>query len=126
MVKRRILIVDDSPIILAAAKHALIEAGYDVETRGSVEEVSARTTEGFQLILMDVQMPELYGDDVAAVLRHERAVKTPIYLFSTLDEAELKQRAADARVDGYITKANGVEHLVAEVQKILGGPSRDR
>ena len=117
---KRILIVDDSPIILAAAKHALIEAGYEVETRSSVEEVGARGAEGFQLILMDVQMPELYGDDVAAVLRHERAIQTPIYLFSTLEEDELRQRALDARVDGYITKQDGVEHLVAEVNRILG------
>ena len=117
---KRILIVDDSPIILAAAKHALTEAGYDVETCGSVEDVSARGADGFQLILMDVQMPELFGDDVAAVLRHERGVATPIYLFSTLDEAELRKRAADAHVDGFISKRHGVEHLVAEVRKILG------
>jgi CheY-like chemotaxis protein len=118
--RKRILIVDDSPIILAAAKHALLEAGYEVETRGSVEEVGARGADGFNLILMDVQMPELYGDDVAAVLRHERQIKTPIYLFSTLDDAELAQRAADARVDGYISKAAGTEHLIAEVRRILG------
>jgi CheY-like chemotaxis protein len=118
--RKRILIVDDSPIILAAAKHALLEAGYEVETRGSVEEVGAHGADGFHLILMDVQMPELYGDDVAMVLRHERQIKTPIYLFSTLDEAELAQRAADARVDGYISKASGTEHLIAEVRRILG------
>jgi len=116
---RRILIVDDSPIILAAAKHALLEAGYEVETRGSVEEVGAHGVDGYSLILMDVQMPELYGDDVAMVLR-ERQIKTPIYLFSTLDVEELAQRAADARVDGFISKAAGTEHLVAEVRRILG------
>lgn len=118
--RKRILIVDDSPIILAAAKHALLEAGYDVETRSSVEEVGARGADGFSLILMDVQMPELYGDDVAMVLRHERKIETPIYLFSTLDVEELKQRAAEARVDGFISKAEGTEHLVAEVRRILG------
>jgi DNA-binding response OmpR family regulator len=118
--RKRVLIVDDSPIVLSAAKHALVEAGFDVETRASVEEVGARGVEGIHLILMDVQMPELYGDDVASVLRHERQIATPIYLFSTLDEAELRQRAADARVDGYISKQAGTEHLVAEVRRILG------
>ncbi|MFT3699282.1 MAG: response regulator [Kofleriaceae bacterium] len=116
---KRILIVDDSPIILAAAKHALSEAGYAVETRGSVEEVAARGADGFDLILMDVQMPELFGDDVAAVLRHERAIPGKVYLFSTLGEDELKQRAADARLDGYISKSHGTEHLVSEVARIL-------
>jgi two-component system chemotaxis response regulator CheY len=118
--RKRILIVDDSPIILTAVRHALGAAGYDVEARASIEDVAALGTDGFDLILMDVQMPELYGDDVASVLRHERAVRTPIYLFSTLDEVELKQRAADARVDGYISKQGGTEHLIAEVRRILG------
>jgi hypothetical protein len=44
----------------------------------------------------------------------------PIYLFSTLPAEELKQRAVEARVDGFISKGHGVEHLVAEVKRILG------
>ncbi len=116
---KRVLIVDDSPIILAAAKHALLGAGFAVETRGSVEEVQVRGADGFDLILMDVQMPELFGDDVAAVLRHERAVPAKIYLFSTLPDAELAARAADAKLDGFISKDCGPEHLVREVRRIL-------
>lgn len=116
---KRILIVDDSPIILAAAKHALVTAGYEVETRGSVEEVGARGADGFHLILMDVQMPELFGDDVAAVLRHEREVAAKIYLFSTLSDEELKIRVDDAKLDGFISKSHGTEHLVSEVRRIL-------
>ncbi|CAN5429609.1 hypothetical protein BH11MYX1_BH11MYX1_15290 [soil metagenome] len=117
---KRVLVVDDSPIILAAAKHALVTAGFTVETRGSVEEVGARGAECFELILMDVQMPELFGDDVASVLRHERAVPAKIYLFSTLPDAELRERAASAKLDGFISKDRGTEHLVAEVRRILG------
>jgi len=117
---KRILIVDDSPLILAASKHALVEAGFAVETRTGVEDLGSKGFEGFDLILMDVQMPELFGDDVASVLKLDRAVGTPIYLFSTLPAEELKQRATEARVDGFITKGDGVEHLVAEVQRILG------
>ena len=117
---KRILIVDDSPVILAASRHALLEAGYDVDTRDGVDELGAKGTEGFDLILMDVQMPELHGDDVATVLRHKRGVKTPIYLFSMLPEEELRERAREARIDGYICKSAGLDHLVTEVRRILG------
>jgi DNA-binding response OmpR family regulator len=116
---KRILIVDDSPVILAASKHALNEAGFEVETRSGIDELGDKGAEGFDLILMDVQMPELFGDDVAAVLRLERSVKTPIYLFSTLSEDELRERASEARVDGYISKNEGVEHLVASVRRVF-------
>ena len=117
---KRILIIDDSPIILAAAKHVLVQAGYEVETRLTVTELGEKGATGFDLILMDVQMPELFGDDIAAVLRHERSIQTPIYLFSTLPVAELARRAADAKIDGYISKDSGMTTLVAEVEKILG------
>src|SRR5580704_18477025 len=101
---KRILVVDDSPIILAAAREALIDAGFEVETRNGVDELGEKGADGFDLVLMDVQMPELYGDDVAAVLRVQRALTTPIYLFSTLPEDELRELARQANVEGYICK----------------------
>jgi len=119
VVSKRILVVDDSPIILATAKHVLVAAGFTVETSGSVEEVAVHGADGYELILMDVQMPELFGDDVAAVLRHERDVPAKIFLFSTLPDAELRERAADAKLDGFISKDLGPEHLVSEVRRIL-------
>jgi DNA-binding response OmpR family regulator len=118
-VTKRILLIDDSPIIQAAATHALIQAGYEVATRSTFDELMSQPIDGFDLILMDVQMPELYGDDVAMVLRHERGVTTPIYLFSTLDSAELAERSASAQVDGYISKGLGMEHVVERVREIL-------
>jgi DNA-binding response OmpR family regulator len=117
---KRILLVEDSPIIQAAAAHSLTEAGYQVDARSTFDELIAKGVEGFDLILMDVQMPELYGDDVAMVLRNERGVTTPIYLFSSLDPEELSVRASAASVDGYISKQEGMEHLVSRVKTILG------
>lgn len=117
---KRILLIDDSPVIQAAAVYTLTEAGYEVSARSSFDELMTQPIEGFDLILMDVQMPELYGDDVAMVLRHERGVKTPIYLFSTLDASELAERATSADVDGYVSKALGMEHMLERVREILG------
>ncbi len=116
---RRILIVDDSPIILAAVRHALGAHGYACTTCGTFEELASHDANDFDLVLMDVQMPELYGDDVGVALR-QRDAKMPIYLFSTLDESELATRAKDAGLDGYISKKRGMEHLVAELARILG------
>jgi CheY-like chemotaxis protein len=116
---KRILIIDDSPIVLAAARHVLMEAGFEVETRSGVEELGEMGASGFDLILMDVQMPQLFGDDIASILRNDRSITTPIYLFSTLPPAELAERANDARIDGYISKELGMTNLVGEVRRIL-------
>jgi DNA-binding response OmpR family regulator len=117
---KRILLVEDSLLIQAAAARALVAAGFEVATRGTFDEMVSQGVEGFDLILMDVQMPELFGDDVAAVLRHQRGVTTPIYLFSNLTTPELEERAASAQVDGFISKEQGMDHLVHRVREILG------
>jgi hypothetical protein len=47
-------------------------------------------------------------------------VATPIYLFSTLPDSELAERAKAAGIDGFISKNRGTDHLVTEVRKIIG------
>ena len=117
---RRILVIDDSPLILAAVRHTLVGAGYGCETCATFDELARQDVHAFDLVLMDVQMPELYGDDVALALR-QREVRAPIYLFSTLDEAELATRAREAGIAGYISKKRGMDHLLGELTRILGG-----
>lgn len=117
---KRILLVEDSPIVRLASVHALTEAGYEVSPRGTFDELIEQGIDGYDLILMDVQMPELFGDDVAMVLRGERAIATPIYLLSSLPDAELRERARAAGVDGFISKQAGLAHLVTRVREILG------
>jgi DNA-binding response OmpR family regulator len=87
--------------------------------RQAFNELMTAGSDGFDLILMDVQMPELYGDDVASVLRNERKVTTPIYLFSSLAPHELAERAQAAGVDGFIHKGEGLDHLLDRVRAIL-------
>ncbi len=116
---KRILLVDDSPLIRESTAQALDSAGYQVTVRAAFDELLEHGIDGFDLILMDVQMPELYGDDVAFTLRGERGVTTPIYLFSGLEDSELAGLAADAGIDGYISKRAGLDALVARVHEIL-------
>ncbi|HEY0986148.1 MAG TPA: response regulator [Kofleriaceae bacterium] len=116
---KRILLVDDSAIIRASTGAALSRAGFDVTVRAAFDELLEGGIEGFDLILMDVHMPELYGDDVAFTLRGQRGITTPMYLFSSIEEKELARLAADAGIDGYISKSDGLDELVERVRKIL-------
>jgi DNA-binding response OmpR family regulator len=116
---KRILLVDDSAIIRASTGAALTRAGFDVTVRAAFDELIEHGIDGFDLILMDVHMPELFGDDVAFTLRGQRGVTTPIYLFSSIEEKELAKLAADAGIDGYISKSSGLDDLIARVRKIL-------
>jgi DNA-binding response OmpR family regulator len=119
---KQILLVDDSPLVLEMMSAALSNVGYEVLTAANLRQLDEhRAKSRPDLVLMDVQMPEAFGDDVAMVLRAARDVEAPIYLLSSLDESELQRRSADAEVDGYICKRIGVEKIVERVQEIIGG-----
>jgi len=118
---KKILVVDDSLLLLEVTREALESEGYTVLLAENVAQLEKHALDpDLKLILMDVQMPELYGDDVAMVLRTARGVKVPIYLYSNLPEAELKQRVDEAGVDGYICKRHGIDAAVARVKELLG------
>lgn len=122
--RKRILLLDDSPIVHDVIGDALVEAGLEVASAQNLDELEqCRASGTFDLVLMDVQMPEAFGDDVAMVLRSVRGVETPIYLLSGLADEELEQRAADAEIDGFISKKLSPAEIVRRVQRILeGGP----
>jgi DNA-binding response OmpR family regulator len=119
--RKQILIVDDSALVLDMMSAALHAAGYEVLVARDLAQLEEhRTRNRPDLVLMDVQMPEAFGDDVAMFLRAAKEVEAPIYLFSTLDETELKRRATDAEIDGFIPKQVGAEGIVQRVRQIIG------
>jgi CheY-like chemotaxis protein len=120
---KRILLMDDSTIFLDVTRAALEALGYQVECASDLAEL-ARVRELAQselsLVLMDVQMPEVFGDDVALTLRHSYGISVPIYLLSSLEDADLADRVKWAGVDGFISKNGGIEAVVDAVNRIVG------
>jgi DNA-binding response OmpR family regulator len=117
---RKVLVFDDSPFVLAVTQDALERAGYLVTTAADLAAFEqARAALAPDLILVDVQMPEAFGDDVAATLRGARGVRTPILLVSNMDEGELARRAAEADADGWVSKRLGLPELLRRVKEIL-------
>jgi DNA-binding response OmpR family regulator len=98
----------------------LEDAGYAVLTAANLTELeAARARSAPDLFVLDVQMPEAFGDDVGQILRNVRRVDVPILLFSALEEPALRDRATDAELDGYVSKSAGIAALLARVQEIL-------
>jgi DNA-binding response OmpR family regulator len=113
--------MDDSPMVLDASSDALGQAGFSVSCVTDLESFErAIAAEAPDLVLMDVQMPEAFGDDIAMVMKAIRGFQRPIYLFSTLDDADLAARVQEAELDGWISKRAGIDAMVARVRQILG------
>jgi len=112
--------MDDSEIFLEVTSTALQQAGYEVVIATDLEQLAeARKRGPSDLVLMDVQMPEAFGDDIAMTLRHAYGISAPIYLLSSLEEADLADRVQWARIDGFISKQVGLDSIVRRVRAIL-------
>lgn len=118
--RKAILVFDDSPFALALTRAALESAGFTVAIAGDLGSFERqRVAFDPDLILVDVQMPEAFGDDVASTLRGWHGVQVPILLVSSLDQSELARRAQRAQASGYICKGAGMSELVRRCRELL-------
>ena len=111
--------MDDSEIFLDLVRTALQQAGYHVTVANDLAQLAEARNAQSDLVLMDVQMPEAFGDDIALTLRHVYGISAPIYLLSSLEEADLADRVEWARIDGFISKQLGLDAIVSRVRTIL-------
>ena len=118
--RKKILVFDDSPLVLEVTQLALEREGFTVTTAVDLSAFEdARATGAPDLIVVDVQMPEAFGDDVASTLRGARGVRVPILLVSNMEELELERRAIEAEADGWVSKRSGLPELVRRVKELL-------
>jgi DNA-binding response OmpR family regulator len=116
---RRIIALDDSSTVLATVRIAFEKLGLEVITAEDPSELSPDEFRKADLIVVDVQMVHVFGDDIVTFLREDWQVDTPIYLYSGLAQDDLERRASAAGADGAVSKSLGVNALVARVKHLL-------
>ena len=117
MAKGKILVIDDSELVLEITRDALQEAGYEVLTNSSWMEVNATIRENRpDLILLDLMMPSIKGESLCEILKKSSFGRDiPIIIFSTKEEDEIRRLAEDAGADGYIVKRMNKKDIVESV-----------
>ncbi len=116
---QRLLLVEDEIGIRVPLADSLRVAGYEVE---AVEdgESALRTapTGGFDLIVLDVLLPDKDGVAVCAELRH-KAVNTPVLMLTVKAELEDRVRGFAAGADDYVCKPFEFVELLARIKAIV-------
>ena len=116
--RRRILVVEDEPVINDSVTRRLVAEGYDVSQAwdgpGAVE-AAARTVP--DLVLLDVMLPGFDGLEVCRRIQADRPVPV-LMLTARDDEADLLAGLA-VGADDYLTKPFGMRELVARVSALL-------
>lgn len=125
--KRKILLVDDDPLIQRIVTQSLTASGYQVEATASGR--TAITTvqkDPPDLILLDVMMPEMDGYEVCRRLRQEpQGVSVPIVMLTAMDETESVVKGFRSGADDYVTKPFEIDELVMRVEAHLRRTERD-
>jgi len=118
-VSRKILLIDDDPHLRDVVVYALQREGYGVEAAEDGQQGLDRFERGgpFDLVVLDVLMPEVDGLEVCRRLR--RTSKVPIVFLSSRDEEIDKILGLELGGDDYVTKPFSVRELVARVKAVL-------
>jgi DNA-binding response OmpR family regulator len=120
--KKKIVVVDDSELVLEMASDILEGAGYEVCTASNSIEANQYifSVERPALIILDVMMPLLDGDKKLKILKNsEHTSNIPVIYLSSKPEAELQQLTVDTGADGYVCKPFSAAALLAVVRKFV-------
>ena len=121
--KAKILIVDDSEIVLEMARDALEDGGFSVITAAGIVEANEfiYAEEKPDLIILDVMLPILDGDKKAKMLKDDEITRhIPILLISSKPEEELRRLVRESRSDGFIRKPFTKQYVISKVEETLG------
>lgn len=115
MTSKKILIIEDEKNLARFVSLELEHEGYATEIkdngRSGLEET---TSKDYDLILLDLMLPELDGFEVARRLRKEK--DTPIIMMTARDSTMDRVAGLDIGADDYITKPFAIEELLARVR----------
>lgn len=117
----KILYVEDNPQNMRLVRKILKHAGYEVlEAETGHEGVEVATSHNPDLILMDVNLPDIDGLEVTRILKTEHnMVDTPIIALTANAMVGDREKALEAGCDGYLPKPISKADLLATVTEYL-------
>ena len=117
----KILLVEDNEMNRDMLSRRLQRKGYDVEIAiDGKDGIDKATSGGFDLVLMDMSLPEIDGWEVTRLLREEPATKElPIIALTAHAMEGDREKALDAGCDDYDTKPIELPRLLSKIEALL-------
>jgi two-component system sensor histidine kinase and response regulator WspE len=121
VVRRRILVVDDSPLTRELISALLEAVGYDILTAGDgADALHVLAQNPVDLVVTDLEMPGLDGLELTRQLKGQETFnRLPVIILTTRGGEEDRKRGLAAGADGYITKGDLVRQDLVDVVKRL-------
>jgi two-component system, sensor histidine kinase and response regulator len=126
----RILLAEDNPVNQRLMERLLQKRGYSLTVAGNgIEALSAMDRQPFDLVLMDVQMPEMDGFEATRAIRareRQQPERTHIPIVALTAHAMKgdRERCLECGMDSYVEKPIRSEELLATVDRLLAASAR--
>ena len=122
MADELILIVDDNAQNMRLARDVLQFAGFrTLEADGGAQGVALAVEHRPDLVLMDIRMPDMSGDEALRVLKHdERTAQIPVVVLTSSTMKGDRERFLSQGFDGYLEKPISVREFPEQVRSHLG------
>ncbi len=118
---KRILVTEDSPAVRAMLVNELTEQGCEVvEASDGVDGWEKYQKNDFDLVICDVEMPQMDGLAMTLKIRQSDKSSTPVIVYSSIGDIGMKARAQFLKADAHITKLN-LEQLIETADKLMKG-----
>jgi len=118
-----VILAEDNPVNQKFALRVLQKNGHTVEVAGTGKEALDAWQKGpCDVILMDVQMPEMDGFEATARIREQESGsgrRTPIVAMTAHAMKGDRERCLEAGMDGYVTKPIKATAMFAEIERVL-------
>ncbi|MBO4367546.1 MAG: response regulator transcription factor [Clostridia bacterium] len=115
---KRILIVDDEPLIVKGLKYSLEQDGYATDSAADGEEaINKFFSDEFDLVLLDVMLPKVNGIEVCQRIREKSNV--PIIMLTAKGEDMDKILGLEYGADDYMTKPFNILEVKARIKTIF-------
>ena len=115
---RRILLVDDEPLMIKGLKRTLEQDGYETDSASDGEEALKKlNSEHYDLVLLDVMLPKLNGIEVCQIVRETSDI--PIIMLTAKGEDMDKILGLEYGADDYMTKPFNILEVKARIKSIL-------
>src|SRR5574344_1567731 len=112
----KILVVDDEYLIRDVIKEYCFKEKYDVIEASNGEDAISKCDDSFDLIIMDIMMPEL--DGFSAVREIKKQYNIPVIMLSARGEEYDKLLGFDLGIDDYVTKPFSPKELIARIKSV--------
>lgn len=120
--KKRILIVEDNDLNLKLFRDLLTAHGYEtLETKDGLEAIMLTRSERPDLLLMDIQLPEISGLDVTRRLKADEAIRhIPIIAVTAFAMKDDEEKILAAGCEAYISKPISILPFLNTIRRFLG------